>query len=87
MFREPAWDMLLVLYTEQNLRRLNITRLTQFSDVALSTALRWLDYLEQHQLVRREPHPTDNRVFYVELADKGSKMLDSYFSEIPNAGQ
>lgn len=87
MFAEPAWDMLLILYIEQDSRRLNISRLTKLADVALTTALRWLDYLEQHQLVRRQPHPTDSRAFFVELADKGSELLDLYFSETPKAGQ
>ena len=81
MFGEAAWDMLLALYvTEQSGVRHTVSGLVNLSGVAPTTALRWLDFLRQEQLVARRSSPTDKRVFYVELTDKGLRALDAYFS-------
>ena len=61
MFGEPAWEMLL-----NSLRRAATHSPDYCSPVgqvgpASSTALRWLNYLEDRRLVVREPHPTDLR--------------------------
>jgi DNA-binding MarR family transcriptional regulator len=81
MFGEPAWDMLLVLYTEHGRQRYTVGKLSTAAGHAPTTALRWLDYLEMHGFVRREAHPVDRRSIFVELTDKGYTALDSYFSE------
>jgi hypothetical protein len=81
MFGEPAWDMLLILYVLQNGPRLTVSRLTEHSRLPATTALRWLDYLEEHGLIRRESHPTDRRAFFVELSDLGLSKMNLYFSE------
>lgn len=39
--------------------------------LATATGLRWIEYLDQEQLIRREPHPTDARAVFVELTDMG----------------
>ena len=82
MFGEPAWDMLLVLYIAEQLGpRYTIGRLTQVTDLATTTALRWLDYLEGQRLIARDSHPTDRRAVRVEITDKGLQEMDSYLSE------
>jgi DNA-binding MarR family transcriptional regulator len=81
MFGEPAWDMLLALYLLEGDGRLPITRLTESSGAPTSTALRWLDYLEKERLVTREAHPSDKRVMFVGLSDKGRNSLEVYFSD------
>lgn len=82
MFGEAAWDMLLALYVaEQSGARHTVSGLTDLSGVPSTTALRWLDFLEnKEQLVRRRANPTDKRVFFVELTDRGRAALDLYFS-------
>ena len=81
MFGEPAWDMLIALYImEPSSARNTVGRLLTYSGVPSSTALRWLDYLEIHQLASREAHPTDRRTAFVEITDKGRQALDAYFS-------
>jgi DNA-binding MarR family transcriptional regulator len=81
MFGEAAWDMLLALYvTEQSGSRHTVTGLLDLAGVPPTTALRWLDFLEEDDLVTRQPSPTDRRVNYVELTDKARKALDAYFS-------
>lgn len=82
MFGEAAWDMLLALYVkEQSGTRHSVSELCELSGAPQTTALRWLDYLEnKDHLVAREPSPTDRRIFLVGLTDKGRESLDLYFS-------
>jgi len=87
MFGEPGWDILLILYTEENTNRLQVSRLVTASGSPATTGLRWLDYLESQQLVCRQKHPTDRRIELVELTDKGRTALDSYFSETVTKGR
>jgi DNA-binding MarR family transcriptional regulator len=81
MFGEPAWDMLLILYAAQNERRYTIGQLTSLAEAPGTTALRWLKYLTDKELVEREPSAHDMRVVYIRLSDKGLSNLDSYFYE------
>jgi len=82
MFGEAAWDMLLALYaTEQSGSRHTVSGVVNLAGVPPTTALRWLDFLEQEQLITRKPNPTDRRVSYVGLTDKAREALDAYFSE------
>lgn len=81
MLGEPAWELLLQLYAEQNGARMNIARLTSAVRLPPSTALRWLGYLEGKQLVCKEAHPTDQRSSFIELTAQAIEALDLYFSE------
>jgi DNA-binding MarR family transcriptional regulator len=82
MFGEAAWDMLLALYvTEMSGARHTVSGLVDLSGVPPTTALRWLDFLEQEQLVARRPNPLDGRVFFIEITEKAREALDAYFSE------
>ena len=86
IFGEPAWDMLLALYTiDGDQRRLNIRELSKLTGLALTTALRWLDYLEEQDLIERKPNPFDQRMIYVELSDKGRTAMDHYLMEMSGA--
>ena len=80
MFGETAWDVLLLLYVEQSGQRLTVGRVTDRVGAALTTVLRWLQFLETRGFIRREPHPNDARAIYVELTQKAIESLDSYFS-------
>lgn len=82
MFGEPAWDMLLALYIlDVSGQRQATGALMQFSGAPITTARRWLDYLVGNGLVLKSHHPTDQRVMFVSLTDKGRKALDMYYSE------
>ena len=87
MFGEPGWDMLLILYVEEDINRLSVSRLVVASGSSLTTGLRWFEYLVSQQLVCRQNHPTDRRIDLVELTDKGRSALDSYFSETLTRGR
>lgn len=80
MFGEPAWEMLLLLYLAASESRRTLGQLGKLAGASKSTTLRWIDYLDQHGLVRREPHPTDKRAVFVELTEKGRQSLDLYLS-------
>ena len=82
MFSERAWEMLLHLYALDAGARQNVTRIAKLSGTSKTTALRWIDYLEKHALVRRSAHPTDRRVSFVELTPEGKQCLEAYLSEV-----
>lgn len=88
MFGEPAWDMLLALYvTEQAGVRHTVSGLIGLSGAPSTTALRWLDFLEnKERLVQRKPDPVDKRVFLIALTEKGRDSLDLYFSGTVTSG-
>lgn len=87
MFGEAAWDMLLALYIlDVGGQRQTIGSLLHFSGTPLSTAKRWLDYLETQGLVRRTGHPTDRRTAFVSLTAKARVTLDLYYSGTAETG-
>lgn len=87
MVGEPAWDMLLVLYaTAASHGPHTISKLTAFTGAPPTTGLRWIDYLESQNLVRREDNPTDKRVVFIGISEKGSRAMDAYFSEMIERG-
>jgi DNA-binding MarR family transcriptional regulator len=58
-----------------------VSQLTRESGAAPTTALRWIDYLESQQLIRRVAHPTDGRIANLELTDKAVQSLETFLSE------
>jgi DNA-binding MarR family transcriptional regulator len=82
MFREAAWEMLLVLYAEQQRTRMTIAGLCNKLDLPGTTALRWLSYLHDKGLVVRDPHPTDQRSVFLRLTASAIEVLDLYLSEV-----
>lgn len=84
LFNEPAWDMLLILfiYGDREEERLSVSRLAEFGEAPLTTAIRWLDYLEsQRMIVRRQCH-NDRRKYFVELSERGRAMMTAYFESL-----
>jgi len=83
MLGEPAWDMLLVLYTGEHLQpQISVGRLTKYSGAPSTTALRWLDYLSSQGLINREHNHLDKRSVLISLSDRGRTILDNYFAEV-----
>lgn len=82
LFGEPAWDMLLALYINEDAGpRSTIGRLIAFCGLSMTTGLRWLDALENNRLIERNTHPTDKRVVLISLSEEGRDALNAYFSE------
>lgn len=87
MFGEPAWDMLLSLYVGyRSGARQTVSNLSYASGAPASTALRWIDYLEQQKLVKRRPSPTDRRVIFVDFTEDARQAVEAYLSDMLAAG-
>lgn len=83
LFAEPAWDMLLALFQADAAgRRTTVSNLCTESGAPPSTALRWIDKLEELKLVRRAKNPLDARVVFVELEHKGRLALHQWLCHI-----
>lgn len=83
MFGEPAWDILLLLYLADALEgRRAISQLSELVETPLTTVLRWVAYLEKEHLIERNNHPTDRRIVFVGMTDKGRKLMEAFLSEI-----
>jgi len=83
IFGEYGWDILLALYVNENTRgRLNTSELCDRSGAAMTTALRWLDFLEERDLINRFDSTVDQRIVYVELSPKGRTTIDEYFLQM-----
>ena len=84
LFGEPAWDILLALYvTEDAGARFTVSKLAECIGTPLSTAVRWVNALEEKSLVGRVGHQTDRRIIFIQLLDKGRSALDSYLGALP----
>jgi len=86
MFGEPAWDMLLNLYTAQNMT-LTVGRLVTLVGKPKTTLLRWAAYLQEKRLIARRDDPKDRRLVWIDLADRGQELLDVYFLPTPNVAR
>jgi DNA-binding MarR family transcriptional regulator len=84
LFSEPAWDMLLILfiYGDRSGEPLSVTRLAEYGDAPLTTAIRWLDYLESQRMIIRQQSGSDRRKNFVELSEHGRTMLINYFESL-----
>ena len=81
LFADPAWDILLDLYPAHLAQqRICVTSVCFGAGVPVSTALRWLNALEERNLAKRSQDPLDGRRFFVALTDEGADAMAKYFS-------
>jgi DNA-binding MarR family transcriptional regulator len=86
LFAEPAWDILLELYSaDLAQQRMTISDICVAARVPATTALRWLATLEASNLVLRRPDPLDGRRSFVELTDDGQRAMHDFFQSIKDA--
>jgi len=83
---EPAWDMLLALYSEEP-SKLPVSSLCYGSGVPMTTALRWIGVLESQGLVERTRHRRDRRINLLSLTREGSSMVERCLRAILRAAQ
>jgi DNA-binding MarR family transcriptional regulator len=85
LFADPAWDMLLQLYSsELSQQRMAVRQVCAAANVPSTTALRWLNTLEANRLVERQADPLDGRRFFVSLTESGKRAMESFFQSIKN---
>ena len=86
LFAEPAWDILLELYSaEIAQRRMTVTQACEAAKVPATTALRWIRTLESSHLIRRHADPLDGRRSFVALTEKGVEAMENFFQSIKDA--
>jgi DNA-binding MarR family transcriptional regulator len=79
LFADPAWDMLLALYTsELEGSAVSVSSLSIAADVPVTTGLRWLHALEKREFISRRAHPRDKRSFTIHLSAETRAALTAY---------
>ena len=78
IFGEPGWDLLLDLYiAAKRNKSISVTSACIGSSVAATTALRWLQILEEKGLVERTGDNLDKRRSFIKLTEDGhAKMTE-----------
>ena len=83
---EPVWDMLLALHCFSGRgEALSVSGLCHAAGVPQTTALRWVQVMEQKKLVKRSKDAKDGRRAYVSLTDDSKKLLENYLATIRGA--
>ncbi len=82
LFGEPAWDILLDLYIAQREgKTVSVTSACIGAAAPTTTALRYLNRLENLELVRRLGDPGDGRRALLRLSEKAIGLVERYLSE------
>ena len=82
LFGEPAWDMLLDFYIAYVVgRRISVTSACIASNVPHTTALRWLDVMEERGLLDRTPDRHDKRRTWIALTDAAYVKMCNFLEE------
>ena len=86
-FGEPAWDILLHLYVAAYEERMFILtkEAVVAANVPYTTALRWLNHLEQAGEIEKAHPSDDGRVTYVGLSGKGIIRVEQALSALIDA--
>lgn len=75
--------MLLVLFSQEGIDAAQkVTRLAEQVKAPMTTAVRWLDYLEQRKLIQRQTSNVDRREVLVSLTPYGRSCLLSYLETL-----
>lgn len=81
LFSDPAWDILLTLFSSMPARRfLLVHEIARFAKVPQTTTLRWLAALEQRGLVVRRSDPVDRRSTRVSLTSTALVSITRCFA-------
>lgn len=84
LFADPAWDILLELYAAAlGQQRISITRLCHASAVPATTALRWINTLEEKGIIRKAADPLDGRRVFVSLSQEAVTAIGGFFRSVP----
>ena len=78
---EPVWDMLLALYCFTARREaLSVSGLCHAANVPSTTALRWVQLLEQKNIIIRSKDRHDARRTFLTLTTRGEEMMTGYLT-------
>lgn len=83
LFADPAWDILLEAYAASiERRRTSVTALCAASAVPSTTALRWINKLQEEGLLRRDIDPLDHRRSWMAISPQGATAMRGYLNAI-----
>jgi DNA-binding MarR family transcriptional regulator len=86
LFGEPAWDILLELYTARRTdRRLSVSGACYASGVPLTTALRWISRLQRDGWITRIDDPHDKRRCWLDLSEEAETKMRDLLSRMGEA--
>ena len=81
--RQCAWLMLLDLFVcEEEERKVSITSLCYASGKPATSALRWINLLEKHELIYRASNSQDKRSSFVRLTTAGHRKVEHTLCEV-----
>ncbi len=84
IFSEPAWDILLDLFSSHlRGKNVSVTSACMAANVPASTALRWMNVLEEAGLVERVNDPSDGRRTFVQVTPNAIAKLTKVLAESP----
>lgn len=79
LFADPAWEMLVHLFHAHLAGYcLTVTNLSRASGVPPTTALRWIDTLQERGLIVRVQNPFDMRSVFIELTEEARGLIYDY---------
>jgi len=83
LFGEPAWDILLELYSAECAdEKLSVSSVCFASGVPQTTALRHISKLERKGWVERLRDPLDGRRYWLLLSEKASQAMRAYLAKM-----
>ena len=83
LFADPAWDILLLLYSlEHSGKRISISAVCVSAGVPVTTGHRWIERLIDAGLIERERHPSDRRIIWIRLTAATVERLDAYLDDM-----
>lgn len=83
LFADPAWDILLFTYAARlEQQRVSIGAVCESAAVPSTTALRWINKLEQDGWVSRSGDPLDGRRAWIELSQRGFERMERYLDSV-----
>lgn len=86
LFSDPAWDILLFTYAARlEQQRVSIGAVCESAAVPSTTALRWINKLEQDGWVSRSDDPLDGRRAWIELSPRGLVRMERYLDSVLRA--
>lgn len=83
---EPAWDILLALYSEQP-AKLPVSTVCYGSGTPFTTGLRWIRVLEAQGLLERANHHKDGRIILLSLTSGGRLIVERCLKEMLHAAR
>lgn len=88
LFADPAWDILLDLYTAAARgESVQITSLAIAARVPHSTAIRWARIMTRVGIVVREKDPGDARRIHVSLSPEATALMADYLARLSRDGR